>query len=157
VLINGRVAAALAEGSRADGVFGHGFTYSGHPVAAAVARETISILRERDIPARARATGTILAHALDKFRGTSLVRDVRSYGMLGAVEFDGRAAGYAPGALGSQLLAEATRHGVLLRAMGDTVVFAPPLISAPTEIEAMVARLWSAYEVVSTRLRAVGR
>jgi 4-aminobutyrate---pyruvate transaminase len=154
VLVSDRVSAALAEGSRLTGGFGHGFTYSGHPVAAAVARETIRIVVERDLPGQARASGTVLANALDKFRGADLVRDVRGYGLLGGVEFDGARLGLPPGVLGRQMLAAAAQQGVLLRAMDDTVVFAPPLISAPADIEAMVTRLWRGYETVSARSRA---
>ncbi|MFI9004509.1 aminotransferase [Streptomyces sp. NPDC053541] len=154
VMVGERVCAALAEGAQRFHAFGHGFTYSGHPVAAAVARETLAIVRERDIPGHVRATAPTLANALDKFRGADLVRDVRAYGLLGAVEFDPAAAGLGPGQLGPRLLDAAADHGLLLRAMGDTVVFAPPLISTPAEIETMVERLADAHEQVLTEHRA---
>jgi 4-aminobutyrate--pyruvate transaminase len=157
VLVSDRVSAALADGSRQVGAFGHGFTYSGHPVAAAVAREAIRIVIERDLPGRARSGGAVLANALDKFRGADLVRDVRGYGLLGGVEFDGAGLGLAPGVLGRELLAAAAEQGVLLRAMEDTVVFAPPLISEPAQLEAMVTRLWDGYETVCARRRTVAR
>jgi 4-aminobutyrate--pyruvate transaminase len=146
VMVSERVCAGLAEGSARLGTFGHGFTYSGHPVAAAVARETLAILQERDIPGRVRAHAPTLANALDKFRGAPGVRDVRSYGLLGAVQFDPSAFGLTTGQFGPVVLARAAEHGVLLRAMADTVVFAPPLISAPDEIESMVDRLAGAYD-----------
>ncbi|MFJ6149735.1 aminotransferase [Micromonospora profundi] len=146
VLVGERVCAALAEGSQEFQSFGHGFTYSGHPVAAAVARETIAILRERDIPGRVRAAGAVLANALDKFRGADGIRDVRAYGLLGAVEVDPAFFGLGTGQVGPALLEAAAAEGVLLRAMGDTMVFAPPLISSDDELERMVDRLATAYE-----------
>lgn len=152
VMVGERVCAALDEGARRFRSFGHGFTYSGHPVAAAVARETLAIVQERDIPARVRAAAPVLANALDKFRGVDLVRDIRRYGLLGAVEFDPTACGMDGGRLGTVMLQAAADHGVLLRAMGDTVVFAPALTSTDAEIEAMVEGLAAAHESVLSSL-----
>ena len=67
-------------------------------------------------------------------------------GLLGAVEFDGASRGLRPGELGSLLLKSAAEHGVLLRAMGDTVVFAPPLISNASELETIVERFAAAHQ-----------
>ena len=155
VMVSERVCSALAAGSAEGRGFGHGFTYSGHPVAAAVARETLAVLRERDIPGRVRAAAPVLANALEKFRGTEGVRDVRGHGLLGAVEF-AAPAGVPVGAIGHTVLDAAARHGVLLRAMGDTIVFAPPLVSTDGVLEEMAARLFDAYaELLAGRL--VGR
>lgn len=152
VMVSDRVCAGLADGSRQMDSFGHGFTYSGHPVAAAVARETLAILHERDIPGYVRSVAPVLANALDKFRGSQLVRDVRGYGLLGGVTFDASAAGLPTGRLGARVVAATAEHGVLLRAMGDTVVFAPPLISSAAELEEMVGRFTEAYQAVLTDL-----
>ena len=142
VLVSDRVCAPFVEG--AGWPFGHGFTYSGHPVAAAVARETLAILQERDIPGAVRALAPVLANALEKFSGMDGVQDVRGHGLLGAVEL-APTPGRPAGTLGRQVLDAAARHGVLLRAMGDTVVFAPPLVSSAAELEEMVARLHHGY------------
>ncbi len=147
-LVSDRVSAALAEGSRQIGTFGHGFTYSGHPVAAAVARETLAIVRERDIPGHVRDVAPRLARGLEKFRGAELVRDVRHHGLLGGVEFDPRQAGQEPGRLGQAVLEAAKERGLLLRAMGDTVVFAPPLIITPGQIDELLERFTAAYHDV---------
>ncbi|MCZ9346739.1 aminotransferase class III-fold pyridoxal phosphate-dependent enzyme, partial [Streptomyces sp. TRM76130] len=152
-LVSERVSAVLAEGSRGIGTFGHGFTYSGHPVAAAVARETLAVLRERDIPGHVRETAPRLGRALEKFRGADLVRDVRYYGLLGGVEFDPARGGTEPGALGQAVLRAAEENGLLLRAMGDTVVFAPPLIITADEIDDLAERFTSAYHDVLASLR----
>lgn len=145
VLVSDEVCRVLAKGSQEIGSFGHGFTYSGHPVAAAVARETLAIVQERDIPGRVRAAAPVLTNALDKFLGAPLVRDVRTYGLLGGVEFDASACGMRPGEPGKELVTTAAEHGVLLRFAGDTVVFAPPLVSTDAELEEMVDRFAAAY------------
>ncbi|MBK3593770.1 MULTISPECIES: aminotransferase [Streptomyces] len=154
-LVGERVSAALAEGSKQIGTFGHGFTYSGHPVPAAVARETLAIVRERDIPGHVRDVAPHLARGLDKFRGSEAVRDVRGHGLLGGVEFDAAAVGREPGQLGQAVLRAAKERGLLLRAMGDTVVFAPPLIITGEQIDDLMERFTAAYHDVvdSPRLR----
>ncbi|NYV73736.1 aminotransferase class III-fold pyridoxal phosphate-dependent enzyme [Streptomyces sp. UH6] len=152
-LVSERVSDVLAEGSRQIGTFGHGFTYSGHPVAAAVARETLAVLRERDIPGHVRGTAPRLGRALEKFRGADLVRDVRYHGLLGGVEFDPAQGGTEPGALGRAVLRAAEANGLLLRAMGDTVVFAPPLIITADEIDDLAERFTAAYHDVLASLR----
>jgi 4-aminobutyrate---pyruvate transaminase len=148
VMVSERVHSAMVAGAKLLGSFGHGFTYSGHPVAAAVARETLAIIRQDNVLARVRQVAPVLANALDKFRGATAVRDVRSYGLLGAVEFDARTCGVAEGRLGRLLIEAAAGRGVLLRAMSDTVVFAPPLVSSAAELEEMVAGLVHAYDDV---------
>ncbi|MEU3183968.1 aminotransferase [Streptomyces sp. NPDC006923] len=152
VMVGERVYAALAEGSANSGSFGHGFTYSGHPVAAAVARENLAILKERDIPGHVRALAPVLADALGTFHGAELVQDVRSYGFLSAVTFDSAAHGLQQGQLGPLVAAKAMEQGLLLRATGDNVIFSPPLVSSDTEIKTMAHRFGDAYhEVVSAR------
>ncbi|MFD1276936.1 aminotransferase class III-fold pyridoxal phosphate-dependent enzyme [Streptomyces kaempferi] len=88
VLVGRRIMNTIADGSRAIGAFGHGFTYSGHPVAAAVAREALAIVVEEDIPGHVRETAPALMKALaDAFHGKDFVRDVRGHGFLAAVTF----------------------------------------------------------------------
>lgn len=144
VLVSKRVCAGLEHGADGGQSFAHGFTYSGHPVAAAVARETLAILQERDVPGAVRRAAPVLANALSKFRGAAGIRDVRGYGLLGAVELQ-PAPDRPPGTMGRALLHAAARAGVLLRAMGDTVVLAPPLISTADELEQMVSGLFDGH------------
>lgn len=148
VMLEKRVVDALVKGSAELDGFGHGFTYSGHPVGAAVARECLAILRERDIPGYVRTTAPMLADGLGAFRGAELVRDVRGHGFLGAITFDPAAAGTAAGELGTALMARSAEHGLLIRAIGDTIAFAPPLISSDAELKAMIDCFAAAYQDV---------
>jgi 4-aminobutyrate--pyruvate transaminase len=146
VIVGQRVDDAITKGSPDIGGFGHGFTYSGHPVAAAVAREALAILVEEDIPGHVRRTAPTLLEGLDKLRGEDLVDDVRGHGYLAAITFASPDPGDdTGGAWGEAVAAAAAEHGVLVRAIGNTVAFAPPLISTAAELGEMTSRFESAY------------
>ncbi|MFG2480242.1 aminotransferase class III-fold pyridoxal phosphate-dependent enzyme [Streptomyces fagopyri] len=146
VLVGRRVMNTIAEGSTSIGAFGHGFTYSGHPVAAAVAREALAVVVEENVPAHVRETApTLLKGLAEAFHGEEFVRDVRGHGFLAAVTFVTGSGGRPEGEWGSQVMAEAVEHGLLVRAVGDTVIVAPPLISTTEEIETMVVLLENSY------------
>jgi 4-aminobutyrate--pyruvate transaminase len=155
VMVSQRVNDAIAEGSTKLGMFGHGFTYSGHPVAAAVARETLSILIDDDVPGHVRKTAPALLSWVESFRGKELVTDVRGHGFLAAITFAPLVSGdAAEGATGAALMAKAEQNGLLVRAVGDTIGFGPPLITTDAEITDMASRFEKAYEEVLADVRS---
>jgi len=126
------------------GIFGHGYTYSSHPVPAAVALETLKIYEERDIVAQVRRVGPHMQSGIRSHARHPLVGDARGIGLIGAVElvrdkatkqsFDPKAG------VGAHLVRRAQEHGVILRSMpGDIVAFCPPLIISEREIDEMLA------------------
>jgi len=126
------------------GIFGHGYTYSSHPVPAAVALETLNIYAERDIVAVVRRVGPRLQAAIRSFAGHPLVGEARGIGLIGAVELVRDKAtreSFAPKAgVAAYLVRRAQHHGAILRNMpGDIVAFSPPLIISETEIDDMMA------------------
>ena len=145
VLVGQRVDDAITEGSRTIGDFHHGSTYAGHPVSAAVARESLAIPIEQDIPGHVRRTAPVLQDELAKLRGNEQVLDVRGHGFLAAVDF-APTAGQGFGACGQAIADAAARRGVLVRAVGDTVMLTPPLVSTETEIIAMTTRFLDGYQ-----------
>ncbi|WP_258056117.1 aspartate aminotransferase family protein [Streptomyces sp. Ru62] len=157
VMVGQRVMDTIAEGSKGIGAFGHGFTYSGHPVAAAVAREALAVLVDEDIPGHVRDTAPRLMDCLDVFRGTEAVRDVRGYGFLAAVTFTAGVDGRREGDMGAAVMAKAVDNGLLLRAIGDTVAFAPPLITTAEEITVMADLFEKSYRSVLAEPRGVSR
>jgi putrescine aminotransferase len=130
ILVGKRIAGALAAH---DDEFYHGYTYSGHPVACAVGLKNIEIMeRERLIDRVADFGAPRLAKMLAKFRDHPLVGETRSVGMLGAIELVAnkrRRQRFAdPGRVGTMCRNHFAREGYIMRAIGDTMVTAPPFI-----------------------------
>ena len=156
LMISDRVFEAMVDQSRKISLFGHGFTYSGHPVAAAVAVETLKIYEERNIVAMVQASSPILQKGLRAFANHALVGEVRGCGMIAGVELvaDKTAKKSFDAAKGAGALVqeEAKRRGVLVRALGDTVAFCPPLIIPDAELRAVVERFGDALDAAAAQL-----
>jgi len=145
VLVSGPVFNALADSSARIGIFGHGHTYSGHPVCAAVALEVLKIYEERDIVGHVRDVAPTLHAGLHALGASPLVGEVRGVGLMAAIELvaDKKTRTPFPAELklGAHLAARAQEHGLFVRAIGDAVVMAPPLIITEGEIRELLARL----------------
>ena len=150
VLINDEVYQTIADNTAKIGTFGHGFTYSGHPVPAAVAIETLKIYEERDIVARTRQLAPRLQDGLRRFADHPLVGEVRGLGLIAAVELVADRATKAPfdppGKVGGALTARAQEHGLILRNLVDTIAFCPPLIITEEQIDQMLERFGRALD-----------
>ena len=150
LMVNERVYGPVAEESGRIGVFGHGYTYGGHPVSAAVAVETLNIYAERDILAQVAMVAPVLQQGLAAFNDHPLVGEVRGVGLIGAVELVADKAAKTPfeagRAMGAAVVAKAQGHGVILRAMGDTIAFSPPLIISAADIAEMLRRFRAALD-----------
>ena len=126
------------------GIFGHGYTYSSHPVPAAVALETLKIYAERDIVGAVRRLGPRLQAAIRSYAAHPLIGDARGIGLIGAVELVRDKAtreSFAPKAgVAAHLVRRAQHHGAIFRNMpGDIVAFSPPLIISEAEVDDMMA------------------
>jgi 4-aminobutyrate--pyruvate transaminase len=142
--------AMLAE-SEKIGVFGHGYTYSGHPVAAEVALETLRIYEERDILGHVHRVAPVFQDGLRALADHPLVGEARGVGLVGALELvqDKRTkASFPPArAVGAYLSKRAEAHGLIVRVIaGDIVALSPPLIIAADDIEEMLARVARALD-----------
>lgn len=141
---------ALAKGSADVGNWGHGYTYSGHPVAAAVALETLKIYEDLDIGNHVKRLAPVLQNGIRKFADHPLVGDVRGIGLIGGIElvknkktkesFDPKSF------VGLYLTNRAQEHGLIVRAMGDHIGFCPPLIIKSDEIEELLKRFGKALD-----------
>jgi beta-alanine--pyruvate transaminase len=117
----------------------HGYTYSGHPVAAAAAHATLDALEEEGSFAQARALEPVLERAVHSLKGEPGVADIRNIGLAAAVELEpieGK-----PGARALKVFERGMDEGMLYRFTGETIAMAPPFISTPAEIEAMIEKL----------------
>ncbi|RWX60066.1 aminotransferase class III-fold pyridoxal phosphate-dependent enzyme, partial [Mesorhizobium sp. M2A.F.Ca.ET.039.01.1.1] len=143
VIISDKIYQCVADEAHKVGVFGHGFTYSGHPVTAVVAAEAIKIYREIDLISRARRLGDYLHGALaDALDGHMLVGEVRGRGFIAGIQIvQDRAArrAFAPELrMGADVERRCREHGVMIRNMGDVLAICPPYVITPNEIDALV-------------------
>ncbi|HEV7458617.1 MAG TPA: aspartate aminotransferase family protein [Roseococcus sp.] len=158
VMVNERVFEGLADGSAGLGTFGHGFTYSGHPVAAAVAVETLKIYDEIDIVGHVKRVGPTMQQGLRALSGHPLVGEVRGMGLIGAVELVADKAthtNFDPALkIAPRLVKIAESHGLILRSLpNDSIAFSPPLVITEAEITDMVSRFGAALDELSVTLR----
>lgn len=125
----------------------HGYTYSGHPVAAAAGMATLDIYERDGLLTLASDVAVIWEQMLHGLRDAPHVVDIRNLGLLGAVELAPRATG--PGPRAYDVFTHAFANGALIRAAGDVMVMSPPLSIEEAHIERLVSTLRSALEAVA--------
>ena len=148
------------------GAFGHGYTYSGHPIGAAVAMANLDIIERENLVATAAVAGHHMQEALRAaFGNHPLVGEVRGQALIGAVEFiagrdgEGRPVGFDPALKVAPRIVNAARaRGVIGRALpsADTVAFSPPFVISRDEIDTAVQAFRDAADEVMGELRASG-
>ncbi|NBA96681.1 aspartate aminotransferase family protein [Pseudomonas sp. R5(2019)] len=140
VIVRDEIVKVLNEG----GDFNHGFTYSGHPVAAAVGLENIRILRDEKIIERVKAeTAPYLQKRLRELSDHPLVGEVRGLGLLGAIELvkdKATRARYTDKGVGMICRQFCFDNGLIMRAVGDTMIIAPSLVITREEIDELVTK-----------------
>jgi 4-aminobutyrate--pyruvate transaminase len=144
ILMTEQLFRGIAEASDRLGMFGHGYTYSGHPVSAAVAIETLKIYEEMDLLGRVRASSPLMQAGINSFADHPLVGEISGVGMLAVAEMvankDTNEAFDPALKVGPYLLARAQAHGLIIRALGDRIGFSPPLVITGDEISDMYGR-----------------
>ena len=142
LMISEDIYQGLVTESEKIGLFAHGFTYSGHPVAAAVALEALTIYEERDIVGHVQAVGPRLQEGLKRLAEHPLVGEARGVGLIGGLELvkdkDTGEAFNMEDSVGPYLGARVLEHGMITRIMGDTIAFSPPLIISEADIDEML-------------------
>jgi putrescine aminotransferase len=154
VAVGDRVARTFIE---KGGEFFHGFTYSGHPAACAVALKNIEIMRREGLVERVRdETGPYLAKALKSLEDHPLVGETRSRGLIGAIELvedkASRKQFDTPGKVGTICRDHCIEFGVVMRAVRDVMVMSPPLIMTPQQIDDMIALARQAIDATARDL-----
>jgi len=143
------------------GDFVHGYTYSGHPVAAAVALKNLEIIEREGLVARVRDDiGPYFAEALKRLDGEPLVGEARSLGLIGAVEivskpgtnerFTGK-----EGKAGPVVRDVCIKNGLMVRGIRDSIVMCPPLIITRAEIDSMVDIIARSLREAAPTLKAL--
>ena len=161
------VSREIVETLRASGDdFVHGYTYSGHPVAAAVALRNIQIIEDEQLVERTRAdAGPYLARALaERLAPHPLVGEARSLGLIGAVEIvaekgtnrrHGQKNGGSGGQAGPIVRDACIARGLMVRAIRDSIVMSPPLVITHAEIDQLVDTIVAALDASAGALAAL--
>ena len=159
VMVGDRVADVLID---KGGEFAHGYTYSGHPAACAVASANLTILQQENLVSRTRdETGPYLAARWRQIAEHPLVGEARSVGLIGALElvrdkatrrfFDPR------GEVGTICRDFCFQNGLIMRAVRDTMIIAPPLVISREQIDELAEKAWRCLDLTLARCRAEGR
>jgi len=141
VILREPIYAALEEAGRGFALH-HGFTYSGHPAVCAAALANLDIIEREKLVAHARRTAPYFARRLQTLRESAIVGDVRTAGLMAAVELVAEKSKRTPfpaeAAVPMQVRGAALRRGVIVRGSGDNVVLCPPLIIQRDVIDRVV-------------------
>jgi 4-aminobutyrate---pyruvate transaminase len=158
LMVNDRVFDAMLDESRKVGNFAHGSTYAGHPVAAAVALETLRIYDEMDMVPHVQRVGAYLQHVLGRFVDHPIVGDVRGVGLVSGLEMMADKAMRTPfdpaRKAGAVADGHARANGLIVRAVGDRIAFSPPLIITEAEVDELAVRLQKTLDATWAELRA---
>lgn len=136
IVMNDRFYQPIADESHRIGSFGHGFTASGHPVSTAVGLENLKIIEERDLVGNAARLAPVLQKGLAELAKHPLATSSRGIGLIGAVELKGWD---KPGAAGAAVSERMQQEGLIIRGIGDSLCFCPPLIITEAQIHEMLA------------------
>lgn len=163
VMVGERVWRVLEEGADHLGAFGHGWTYSGHPLGTAAALANLDVIEREGLIQKSRETGAYFLNGLREVLADSpIVGEVRGVGMLAAVEFSRDPARRLPFApkqkVGVQVYEACRASGVLARAMphGDILGFAPPLVLTREEADRIVETARKSIASVTDKLTTEG-
>ena len=128
----------------------HGYTYSGHAMACAVALKNIEIMEREEFPKRARELGKRLFDGLQTLKEFSFVGDVRGIGLVYGVEIvSNKETKAADPALTMKIFKAAQERGLRTRPLGNTLAFSPPLSITEDEVDEIIKRLGAAMDGVA--------
>jgi 4-aminobutyrate---pyruvate transaminase len=154
--MNERVLGPIYDASKKYGGMWHGFTTTGHPVASAVALETIRIIEQDNLVENAAKMGELLRQGFRRYLDHPLVGEVRGIGLLAGVELvtnkEKKTALPEGGLLGSMVADRMRANGVITRPTDDAVLFSPPMVINSSEIEMIVDALGKSLDEVMGQL-----
>ncbi len=162
VMVGARVAKVLID---KGGEFNHGYTYSGHPVACAVALANLKLVRERGLVERVRDdVGPYLAKAFESLNSHPLIGETQTCGLMGAVQLvkdktgrGGRGTAFPSAVdIGMVCRGHCFGNGLIMRAVGDRMIIAPPLIITRAQIDEMMALIRHCLDLTLADVRKHG-
>jgi beta-alanine--pyruvate transaminase len=146
VAVSRHVHDGVVEGA-ADGIeLFHGYTYSGHPLAAAAGLATLDLYKSEGIFEHAASLHGYWEEAVHSLKGKRHIIDIRNMGIVAGIELEPRAG--APTKRATELFQKCFDNGLLVRATGDIVALSPPLILQKAHIDEMVGRIAELVETI---------
>ena len=146
VLVDQAIYSAFMTGPEQAIEFFHGYTYSGHPAAAAAGIASLDVYEEEGLYQRASEMAPVLEDAVHSLKGAPNVIDVRNIGMMAAVELAPRDG--APGLRALDVFRRCFDAGVLIRTTGDSLALTPPLIIDESQIDQIITTIRDALRAV---------
>ena len=139
VAVSRAVHDAIVEGAPEGIELFHGYTYSGHPLAAAAGLATLALYKAEGLFNRAAELGDYWENAVHSLKGKRHIIDIRNLGIVAGIELEPRAG--APGKRATELFHKCFDNGLLIRATADIIALSPPLILEKAHIDEMVGRI----------------
>ncbi|XP_049413317.1 gamma aminobutyrate transaminase 1, mitochondrial [Solanum stenotomum] len=143
VLVSPEVSDVIHSQSNKLGSFSHGFTYSGHPVACAVALEAVKIYKERNMVERVNRISPKFQEGLKAFSDSPIIGEIRGIGLILATEFANNKSPNDPfppeWGVGAYFGAQCQKNGMLVRVAGDTIMMSPPFVVTPEELDELIS------------------
>lgn len=156
-IVSDEVAEVISQGE-----FNHGYTYSGHPVASAVALENLRILEEEDVVGHVQRTAApYLKEQWEGLLDHPMVGEAKIVGMMGSIALTPDKASRAkfasePGTVGYTVRERCFANNLVMRHVGDRMIISPPLVIQPDEIDILIARARTALDEAHAEIRDKG-
>ncbi len=145
--VSAAVYQSVVEGAAGPGIeFFHGYTYSGHPLAAAAGLATLDVYESEGLFQRAAELTPYWQDAVHSLKGLPHVIDIRDMGLVAGIELEPRAG--APGARATEAFHRAFDDGILIRVTADVIALSPPLIISRDQIDELIDRLSSIIKTI---------
>lgn len=158
-IVSEKIWQVLRDGSEKYGAFGHGYTYSAHPIAAACALKTLEIIERDNYLAKTKHSGAILHKLLhENFDNHPMVGEIRGQGLIGAIELVADKNPMTPfdpsEKIGPRTAKRSMDLGVITRALpaADTLSFSPPFVVTDDELEVMVTTVRNAVDDIGREI-----
>lgn len=135
VIVDRKIHEAIVQGPENSIELPHGYTYSGHPVACAAGLASLDLYLGERLFERSAALETFWADRAHALKGLPNIRDIRTIGLLAAIEFEPRPGG--PGQRAYETMRKALEKGLLVRTSGDQILLSPPLVVREDQIDEM--------------------
>ncbi|XP_022940077.1 gamma aminobutyrate transaminase 3, chloroplastic-like [Cucurbita moschata] len=157
VIVSPEVSDVIHSQSNKLGTFSHGFTYSGHPVACAVAIETLKIYRERNIVEQVKNIAPRFQDGVKAFSNSPIIGEIRGTGLVLGTEFTDNKSPNNPfppeWGIGAYFGAMCEKHGMLIRVAGDSIMMSPPFIISPEEVDELISIYGKALKDTEERVK----